>query len=50
MMKLDNVNRECVKSLGDSAYTSFKQVFKICEKNLSREEGKPLNNLVKNID
>ena len=31
-------------------YTSFKQVFKISEKNLSKEEVRALNNLVKNKD
>ena len=34
----------------DSAYTSFKQVSKISEKNLSKEEVKALKNLVKNKD
>ena len=31
-------------------YTSFKEVFKISEKNLSKEEVRALNNLVKNKD
>ena len=31
-------------------HTSFKQVFKISEKNLSKEEVRALNNLVKNKD
>ena len=46
-----SLKKECVKSrLRDSAYTSFKQVSKISEKILSKEEVKPLNNLVKNKD
>ena len=48
---ISNLNKECVKSrLRDSAYTSFKQVSKISEKNLSNKEVKALNNLVKNKD
>ena len=48
---IGNFNKECVKSrLRDSAYSSFKQTSKISEKNLSREEVKALNNLVKNKD
>ena len=47
-MKVSNLNKECVKSrLGDSAYTSFKQVSNISEKNLSKEEVKTLNKLLK---
>ena len=50
-MAVSNLNKECVKSrLRDSAYTSFKQVSKISEKNLSKEKVKALNNLVKNKD
>ena len=46
---IGDYNKECVKSrLGDSAYSSFKQVSRISDKNLSREEVKALNNLVKN--
>ena len=48
---ISNLNKECVKSrLRDSAYTSFKQVSQISEKNLSNKEVKALNNLVKNKD
>ena len=44
-------DKECVKSrLRDSAYSSFKQVSRISDKNLSREDAKALNNLVKNKD
>ena len=50
-LEVSNLNKECVKSkLRDSTYTSFKQVSKISEKNLSKEEVKELNNLVKNKD
>ena len=50
-LKVSNLNKECVKSrLGDSAYTSFKQVSNISEKNLSKEEVKALNKLLKNKD
>ena len=50
-LEVSNLNKECVKSrLRDSAYTSFKQVSKISEKNLSKEEVKALNNLVRNKD
>ena len=50
-MEVCNLDKECVKSrLQDSAYTSFKQVSEICEKNLSKEEVKALNNVVKNKD
>ena len=50
-LEVSNLNKECVKSrLPDSAYTSFKQVSKISEKNLSKEEVKALNNLVRNKD
>ena len=46
---VSRINQECVKSrLRDSVYTSFKQVSKISEKNLSKEEVKALNNLVRN--
>ena len=48
-MEVSKLNKECVKSkLRDSASTSFKQVSKISEKNLSIEEVKALSNLVKN--
>ena len=48
-MDIGDFNKECVKSrLRDSAYSSFKQVSRISDKNLSREDVKPLNNLVKN--
>ena len=48
-LEVSNLNKECVKSrLRDSAYTLFKQVSKISEKNLSKEEVKALNNLLKN--
>ena len=48
-MNIANFNKECVKSkLQD--YSSFKQVSKISDKNISREEVKALNNLVKNKD
>ena len=50
-LEVSNLKKECVKSrLRDSTYTSFKQVSKISEKNLSKEEVKALNNLVKNKD
>ena len=50
-LDIGNFNKECVKSrLWNSAYSSFKQVFKIYNKNLSREEVKALHNLVKNKD
>ena len=50
-LDIDNFNKECVKSrLPDGAYSSFKQISKISNKNLSREEVKALNNLVKNKD
>ena len=46
-LDIDNFNEECVKSrLRDSAYSSFKQVFKMSDKNLSKERVKALNNLV----
>ena len=46
-----NFNKECVKCrLRDSEYSSFKQFFKISDKNLSKEEFNALNNLVKNKD
>ena len=46
-LEVSNLNKECIKSrLRDSANTSFKQVSKISEKNLSREEVKALNNLI----
>ena len=49
-LEVINLNNECVKSrLGDSAYT-FKQVSRISEKNISKEEVKALNNLVENKD
>ena len=48
-LDIGDFNKECVKSrLRDSAYSSFKQVSRISDKNLSREEVKALNNLVKN--
>ena len=44
-------NKACIKSrLRDSAYSPFKQVFKISDKNLSREQVKATVNLVKNKD
>ena len=47
-LEVSNLNKECVKSrLRDSAYTSFKQISNISEKNISKEEVKALNNLVK---
>ena len=50
-LDISDFNKECVKSrLRDRAYTSFKQVSKISDKNISREEVKALNNLVKNKD
>ena len=50
-LEVSNLNKECVKSrLRDSAYTSCKHVSKISEKNLSKEEVKALNNLVKTKD
>ena len=50
-LDIGDFNKECVKSrLRDSAYSSFKQVSRISDKNLSREEVKALNNLVKNKD
>ena len=50
-LDIENFNKECVKSrLRDSTYSSFKQVSKISDKNLTREEVKALNNLVKNKD
>ena len=49
-LEVINLNNECVKSrLGDSAYT-FKQVSRISEKNISKEEVKALNNLAENKD
>ena len=46
-LDIDNFNEECVKSrLRDSAYSSFKQVFQMSDKNLSKERVKALNNLV----
>ena len=36
--------------LRDCVYSSFKQVSKICDKNLPDEEIKPLNNLIENKD
>ena len=49
-LDIGDFNKECVKSrLRDSAYSSFK-VSRISDKNLSREEVKALNNLVKNKD
>ena len=48
---IGDFNKEFVKSrLRDSAYSSFKQVSRISNKNLSREQPKTLNNLVKNKD
>ena len=50
-LEVINRNKECVKSrLQDSTYTSFKQVSKISQKNLSKQEIKALNNLIKNKD
>ena len=48
-LDIGDFNKECVKSrLRDGAYSSFKQVSRISDKNLTREEVKALNNLVKN--
>ena len=48
-LDIGNFNKECCKSrLRDNAYSSFKKVSKISGKNLSIEEVKALNNLVKN--
>ena len=42
-LEVSNLNKECVKSrLRDSTYTSFKQVSKISEKNLSKDKVKAL--------
>ena len=50
-LKVNNLNNECVKSrLQDSKNTSVKQISKISGKNLSKEEVKAFNNLVKNKD
>ena len=50
-LDIGDFNKECIKSrLRNSAYSSFKQVSRISDKNLSREEVKALNNLVKNKD
>ena len=50
-LDIGEFNKECVKSrLRDSAYSSFKQVSRLSDKNLSREDAKALNNLVKNKD
>ena len=50
-LEVGNLNKECANSrLRDSAYTSFKQVSKVSQKNLSKEEVKAPNNLVKNED
>ena len=49
-LEVSNLNKECVKSRLRDAYRSFKEVSKISEKNLSKEEVKALNNLVKNKD
>ena len=50
-MDIGDFNKECVKSrLRDRAYSSFKQVSRISNKSLSREEVKALNNLAKNND
>ena len=50
-LRVNNLNNECVKSrLQDSTNTSVKQVSKISGKNLSKEEVKAFNNLVKNKD
>ena len=49
-LEVVNLNNACIKNkIGDSAYT-FKQVSRISEKNLSKEEVKALNNLVENKD
>ena len=48
---IGDCNKECLKSrLQHSAYSSFKQVSKISDKNLSRVQVKVLNNLVKKKD
>ena len=50
-LDLGDFNKECVTSrLRDSAYSSFKQVSRISDKTVSREEVKALNNLVKKKD
>ena len=50
-LDIGDFNKECVKSrLRDSAYSSFKQVSRISDKTVSREEVKALNNLVKKKD
>ena len=50
-IEISNFNKECVKSRHrDSAYISFKQISNISLKNLSTEELKALNNLVKYED
>ena len=47
-LDIGDFNKECVKSrLQDSRNSSFKQFSKISDKNISREEVKALNNLVK---
>ena len=51
-LEVSNLNKWCNNKcrLWDSVYTSFKKVSKISEKNLSKEEVKALNNLLKNKD
>ena len=50
-LRVNNLNNECVKSrLQNSTNTSVKHVSKISGKNLSKEEVKAFNNLVKNKD
>ena len=46
---ISNFHKECAKSRL-RAYLSFKQVYKISDKNLSREDVKALTNLVKTKD
>ena len=51
LLPFEMVFNECVRSrLWDNAYLLFKQVFRISDKYLSREEAKALNNLVKSKD
>ena len=50
-LNFSSFNKECVKSrLQDCAYSSFKQVLKIFDKNLPDEEIKALKNLIENKD
>ena len=50
-LEVGNLNKECANSrFRDSVYTSLKQVSEVSQKNLSKEEVKAPNNLVKNED